>query len=62
MALATPISAAPVDPGEHYDLLFRQGTLDSVDPGAELHYTRAVTNTLAPHAATSRASPTDSVT
>lgn len=51
LALAAPLGATPSEPGEHYDLLFRNGTLDGMSPDAELLYTRTVTNTLAPDAA-----------
>lgn len=50
LLLAAPLGATPSEPGEHYDLLFRNGTLDGIDPNAELLYSRTVTNTLTPEA------------
>ena len=38
--------ASTLDGTETYDMLFKDGTLDGIDRGAELVYTRAVTNTL----------------
>jgi hypothetical protein len=37
--------------GQHYDLLFREGTLDAIDRSAALVYRRDVTNALRPDAA-----------
>ncbi|KHQ51569.1 hypothetical protein [Mameliella alba] len=51
-ALATaPVQATPVEPGEHYELLFRKGTLEGIGAEATLIYSRAVTNALSPEAA-----------
>lgn len=52
MALGSlPAVAGPVDGQHTYDLLFRNGTLDDVQKGAELVYRREVINTLKPEAA-----------
>lgn len=42
------VSAESLDGTETYDLLFREGTLNSVDPDATLVYRRAITNNLRP--------------
>ncbi len=51
LMLSTPIQATPTDPGAHYDLLFRNGTLDEIGPETTLVYSREVVSTLAPEAA-----------
>ena len=52
MALcALPASAGSVDGQHTYDLLFRNGTLDDVQKGAELVYRRNVINLLKPDTA-----------
>lgn len=43
--------AAPLDGEKTYDMLFRNGTLDKIDRGAELVYRREVINALKPDAA-----------
>ena len=45
------VMASPLAGDKTYDMLFRNGTLDGVDRGAELVYARTVTNTLKPEAA-----------
>lgn len=50
-ALALPAVAATTEAEQTYDLLFRQGTLDTVSRDAVLHYTRAVRNSADPEAA-----------
>ncbi|MFK7880722.1 hypothetical protein [Roseobacter sp.] len=45
---AGAVVASPIDGEQTYDMLFRNGTLDQIDRGAELVYRRAVTNTLKP--------------
>lgn len=48
--LASPAVAATVDGEESYDLLFRNGTLDEIEPNETLTYEREVTSTLKPEA------------
>ncbi|MCA0941998.1 hypothetical protein LCM08_19070 [Salipiger pacificus] len=50
-ALALPAAAATTEAEQTYQLLFKEGTLDSVAPEAVLHYTRAVQNGALPEAA-----------
>ncbi|MFO7757086.1 MAG: hypothetical protein R6V26_01190 [Roseovarius sp.] len=52
MIAAGPGDAAPVDGEATYDLLFRDGTLDSVDRDHALIYSRDVSNAAKPEAAT----------
>lgn len=47
----SPAAASPLGGQETYDLLFRNGTLDTFDRASELLYEREVTNTLKPEAA-----------
>jgi len=49
-AISGPVEAASIDGQESYDLLFRQGTLDSFDKKNELVYQRDVTSVLNPQA------------
>ncbi|PCJ08109.1 MAG: hypothetical protein COB16_08995 [Rhodobacteraceae bacterium] len=46
-----PAAAGPLNGQQTYDLLFRNGTLDGVQQGAELVYRREVINALNPDAA-----------
>ncbi|MBP0484698.1 hypothetical protein [Sagittula salina] len=49
--LTPALAAEQLDGKATYDLLFREHTLDDVEPGQTLTYTRAVSNTLNPAAA-----------
>lgn len=48
LGLAAPVRAASLDGQESYDLLFRSGTLDTVERSNALTYSRAVVNRLKP--------------
>ncbi|ABV92216.1 conserved hypothetical protein [Dinoroseobacter shibae DFL 12 = DSM 16493] len=48
---AAPALAAPLEGEKTYDLLFRQGTLDTISRSSELVYRRTVKNSLKPEAA-----------
>jgi hypothetical protein len=48
--IAGMVIASPLEGEKTYDMLFRNGTLDDVNRGAELVYARTVTNTLKPEA------------
>ncbi|WP_353476513.1 hypothetical protein PVT71_26730 (plasmid) [Salipiger sp. H15] len=50
-ALALPVAAATTEAEQTYKLLFKEGTLDAVNHGSVLHYTRAVSNGAKPEAA-----------
>ncbi len=52
VVLAASLAAAPATAQAGYELLFRNGTLDTIDREAALLYRRDVTNTLKPEAAT----------
>ncbi len=47
---ASVVSASPLAGDKTYDMLFRTGTLDRIDRGAELVYRRDVTSALKPEA------------
>ncbi|MEM9628901.1 MAG: hypothetical protein AAGA21_21910 [Pseudomonadota bacterium] len=51
LAFAVEPQAAAADGKETYDLLFRDGTLDAIDPEMALLYRRDVTNRIKPEAA-----------
>lgn len=51
MAYASVATAADPTDTAAYDLLFKQGTLDAIEKGSVLNYSRDVTNTLVPAAA-----------
>ena len=50
-ALALPAAAATTEAEQTYELLFKEGTLDSIAAGSVLHYSRAVQNGVLPEAA-----------
>lgn len=50
LILGCSLNAAPLAGDKTYDLLFRNGTLDSIDRRSELVYHRKVTNSLNPDA------------
>lgn len=50
--MGSALCAAPLAGEQTYDLLFRNGTLDSIDRDSELVYHRKVTNALNPDAGT----------
>ncbi|MGC3940643.1 hypothetical protein ACOTTU_22820 [Roseobacter sp. EG26] len=49
--MAGAVLATPLEGEATYDMLFRNGTLDQIDRGAQLVYARKVTNSLKPEAA-----------
>lgn len=51
MLCASAALAAPLDGDKTYEMLFRNGTLDTVSRDAELVYSRTVNNSLKPEAA-----------
>lgn len=51
-AMAAPLQAAVIEGNALYDHLFKTGTLDHVGAGTQLVYTRQVSNSVLPEAAT----------